>query len=169
MVRVRKATVLLLAMLALSCSTPSRSFGEGLEYRRVRLVESECVDCAKIDLSAFTHFGPQESVEKAVAFRLSKSEMLRIRLWRQTHGGETAWCARVLLTESGAQRARDFAIDPSADPLEDTLAVSIDGVVVDLVLRGELRASPSMGCFGSAEAAQRTIRTLGSIPFDDDL
>lgn len=167
--RIYRVSAFLLLLSALGCSMPFRSFGADLEYRRLLFGGPECVHCTTTDLSAFEPFGSGEKVEDAVAFRIANSDILEIALWHRTLHGTKAWCASALLTESGARRARDFAVDRSSDPLEDFLVLSIDGVVVDTVLRGTLRAGPSLGCFASGEEARRSLSPLGSIPIKEEL
>jgi len=151
----------------LGCSVPKPLFASDIEYRRVIMATNECHACEALDLSAFNHFGAEALVEEAVAYRIHRSEILSTRIWVGDRDGEEVRCARALLTEAGALRARQFATASDSDPLEDALAVFINGHVLDIVLRGTLRAGPALGCFESAEEARRALSPLGSIPTKD--
>ena len=165
---IRGISALLLTLSALGCSIPSRSHLDSVEFRRIHLDKRECDDCATVDLSAFEPFGTEEVVEGSVAYRIARSELLSLSVWRRDDDRTIKWCASALLTDPGARRAPEFAVDPSTDPLEDALAVSINGVFVEIVLRGELRAGPSLGCFESAEKARRALNPLGPKLIEND-
>jgi hypothetical protein len=149
-------------IVASICSSACAVCASGLEYRRLRSEPRGCEDCETVDLSSFEH-STDAVVERVVAFELQRSDLLVA--WASLVQNPTGkeWCAQAVLTESAMQRAREFAISKPPDPLEDVVVLFIGGQVIDVVLRGELRTGPTLGCFESVDLLTQALAALDPI------
>jgi len=122
--------------------------------------------CIAVDLSRLPPFTEDALVEQAVALELHRSELRSV--WAAAADGSDGkqWCAQAIFTDSGRRRAREFATTRATDPLEDILVLFVGGQAVQVVLRGELRTGPTLGCFDSLDEFKRALSAIGPIDTD---
>lgn len=160
--RLGVASLLLSMVAAVCCSSETASAGD-LEYRRLHRTPQTCEDCVAVDLSRFPSFTEEALVEREVALELHRSELLSVWASVVEEPVGNQWCAQAVLTDSGRQRASEFARAGPTDPLDDVVVLFVGGRAIDVILRGVLRTGPTLGCFDSLGTLKRALSTLGPI------